>query len=82
MVARKKKIGSRRQVWNGTVEKTKGGLKKTDLFKDKYGNIKSKRASETAKRKFDERMKNTEFKKKWEQNIEKIRKKAKNRRRR
>lgn len=43
-------FGSRRQVFNGTAKKTSGGLKKSDLFQDKYGNIKSKRASKNAKR--------------------------------
>lgn len=42
--------GSRRQVWNRTAKRTSGGLKREDLFQDKYGNIKSKRASKNAKR--------------------------------
>ena len=42
-------IGSRRQVWNGNAHHTTGGLKKTDLIK-KNGSIKSKRASQSAKR--------------------------------
>ena len=33
------KYGSRRKVWNGTAEKTKGGLTKNDLIKNKYGRI-------------------------------------------
>lgn len=33
------KYGSRRKVWNGTAEKTKGGLRKEDLTKNKYGRI-------------------------------------------
>ena len=37
------------QVWNRVVKRT-AGLKREDLFQDKYGNIKSKRASKNAKR--------------------------------
>jgi hypothetical protein len=44
------RVGSRRQVWNGTAMETSGGLKRSDLFKDKYGNLKSKKASKKAKR--------------------------------
>ena len=43
-------VGSRRQVFNGNAKHTSGGLKKTDLFQDKYGNIKSRKASNKAKR--------------------------------
>jgi len=42
--------GSRRQVWNRTAKKTSGGLKRDHLFQDKYGNIKSRRASNKAKK--------------------------------
>jgi len=44
------RVGSRRQVWNGTAKETPGGLKKKDLFQDKYGRLKSRRASRKAKR--------------------------------
>ena len=37
------KRGSRRKVWNGTAEMTTGGLKKSDLTKNKYGRIVSLR---------------------------------------
>ena len=33
------KVGSRRQVYNGSAEKTSGGLKKEDLIKNKHGRI-------------------------------------------
>jgi len=42
--------GSRRQVWNRSAKKTTGGLQRTDLFQDKYGNIKSRKASNKAKK--------------------------------
>ena len=42
-------VGSRRQVWNRTAKKTSGGLRRNDLFQDKYGNIKSRKASKKAK---------------------------------
>ena len=42
--------GSRAQVWRGTVDETTGGLKREDLFQDKYGRIRSKKASKAAKK--------------------------------
>jgi hypothetical protein len=44
------RIGTRAQVWRGSADRTTGGLSKRHLFQDKYGNIKSIRASETAKK--------------------------------
>ena len=44
------RVGSRRQVWNKTAKQTSGGLTRSELFQDKHGNIKSKRASKKAKR--------------------------------
>lgn len=43
-------IGSRAQVFHGTADMTPGGLTKSDLMQDKYGQIKSKAASEAAKK--------------------------------
>jgi hypothetical protein len=43
-------VGSKAMVFHGTAKKTAGGLKKKDLFKDKDGNIKSKKASAAAKK--------------------------------
>jgi hypothetical protein len=42
-------VGSRAQVWNGNAKKTSGGLTKKDLFRKK-GRIRSKKASQKAKR--------------------------------
>ena len=42
-------VGTRAQVWNGTADRTSGGLKKSDLVM-KNGRIKSKRASRSAKK--------------------------------
>ena len=50
MVDKVQTTGSRRQVWNRSAKKTSGGLQRGDLFQDKYGNIKSRRASNKAKR--------------------------------
>ena len=50
MAGHSQTFGSRRQVFNGTAKKTSGGLRKADLFQDKYGNIKSRKASNKAKR--------------------------------
>ena len=43
-------IGSRRQVWNRSRVKTKSGLTRKDLKKNKRGRIVSKRVSARAKR--------------------------------
>jgi len=43
--ARHTKVGSRRKVWNGTAEKTKGGLTRKDLKQNKYGRIVSVKRS-------------------------------------
>ena len=42
-------VGTRAQVWHGTAKKTFGGLTKKDLMM-KNGRIKSRRASQKAKR--------------------------------
>lgn len=39
----------RRAVWNGTLEKTPGGLRKSDLMINKAGRIVSKKKSQQAK---------------------------------
>jgi hypothetical protein len=36
-------VGSKAQVWHGTVNKTAGGLTKKDLMKNKHGRIISRR---------------------------------------
>ena len=43
------RVGSRRQVWNRTAKQTTGGLTRSEIFQDKYGNLKSKKASKKAK---------------------------------
>jgi hypothetical protein len=43
-------IGSRAQVWHGTAKKTKGGLTKSGLMKNKHGRIVSKKMHFTAKK--------------------------------
>jgi hypothetical protein len=43
------KKGSRRMVWNGSAEKTVGGLRKDDLMKNKYGRIVSLKRHTTMK---------------------------------
>ena len=42
--------GTRAQVWHGTALKTSGGLRKSDLFKNKAGRIVSKSKHTSAKR--------------------------------
>jgi len=42
-------IGSRRKVWNGTAQKTPGGLTKGDLMMNKYGRIVSKKKAAHAR---------------------------------
>ena len=43
-------IGSRQQVWNGTVYKTEGQLHRADLLMNKWGRIVSRKKHGTAKR--------------------------------
>jgi len=47
------KVGSRRQVFNGSAEKTPGGLTKSDLIKNKHGRIVSAKKHHTMRRKTD-----------------------------
>ncbi len=42
--------GSRAEVFHGTAAHTAGGLVKKDLVQDKYGNLKSKAAVASAKK--------------------------------
>lgn len=42
-------IGSRRKVWNGTCQKTPGGLTKGDLMMNKYGRIVSRKKAAHAR---------------------------------
>jgi hypothetical protein len=46
------KVGSKRDVYNGTAEKTKGGLRKKDLVKNKRGRVVSIKKSEAGKKSF------------------------------
>jgi len=48
-------VGSRAQVFHGTVNKTTGGLEKKDLMKNKHGRIVSVKKHKTAKK--DNRLK-------------------------
>ena len=43
-------VGTRAQVWHGTADRTSGGLRKKDLFKSDAGNLRSKKASRSAKK--------------------------------
>jgi hypothetical protein len=45
-----KTFGSRAEVFHGTAKKTTGGLTKTDLMKNKHGEIVSKKKHFTAKK--------------------------------
>ena len=44
------RVGSKRQVWNGTAEKTSGGIKKSGLIQNDRGEIKYKAMSKAAKK--------------------------------
>ena len=52
MTINSKGINERLRVWNGSMEKTAGGLRKSDLKKNKRGLIVSKRASAAAKKRW------------------------------
>ena len=45
-----KTFGSRAEVFHGTAKKTTGGLLKSDLLKNKHGEIVSKKKHMTAKK--------------------------------
>jgi hypothetical protein len=45
-----KTFGSRAEVFHGTAKKTTGGLEKTDLLKNKHGEIVSRKKHMTAKK--------------------------------
>ena len=53
MTINSKGINERLRVWNGTLDKTSGGLTKNDLMKNKRGLIVSKRAHKAAKERFN-----------------------------
>uniref|UniRef100_A0A6C0JFW0 Uncharacterized protein n=1 Tax=viral metagenome TaxID=1070528 RepID=A0A6C0JFW0_9ZZZZ len=44
-----KATGSRRKVWNGTAQKTPGGLTRKDLTQNKYGRIVSRKRAARAR---------------------------------
>ena len=46
---RVEKYGSRRKVWNGSAERTKGGLRKEDLIQNARGRIVSAKRHTTMK---------------------------------
>ena len=44
-----KATGSRRKVWNGTAQKTPGGLTRKDLTQNMYGRIVSRKRAARAR---------------------------------
>jgi len=44
------RVGSKRQVWNGTAEMTSGGVKRSGLIQNDKGEIKYKAMSKSAKK--------------------------------
>ena len=50
MARRVRVRGSRRQVWNGSRQKSRGGLSKSDLTTNRNGKLVSKKASANGKR--------------------------------
>lgn len=61
-----KKVGTRKEVFNGKAMVTAGGLKKNDLFRTTRGQIKSIKASFKAKTKFENQCKsNPQFFSSW-----------------
>jgi hypothetical protein len=49
MAKTQRTIGSRRKVWNGTAQKTPGGLTRSDLMMNKYGRIVSRKKAAHAR---------------------------------
>ena len=79
VVARKAKkakrvsiVGSKRQVWNGTKQRTVGGLTKKDLCESKSGKIVSKKQASRAKK----NMKSNGLAK-WTKAVQQVRKEMK-----
>ena len=54
-----------RQVYNGTADRTKSGMRKDQLTKNRKGRIVSKKKSEGAKAQWKKQMEDPEFKRKW-----------------
>merc|ERR1719341_2892885 len=48
--AKNKVVGKKHLVFRGSKERTRGGLKKSDLMKNKRGKVVSKKASDRAKK--------------------------------
>ena len=59
----KKKVGSRRQVWNRTAKQTPGGLKRKDLYKDKYGSLQSRKSMKKSTKKSMKKTKKNKYRK-------------------
>lgn len=53
MTINSKGINERLRVWNGSLDKTSGGLTKADLMKNKRGLIVSKKAHKAAVERFN-----------------------------
>jgi hypothetical protein len=49
MAKTQRTIGTRRKVWNGTAQKTPGGLSRGDLMMNKYGRIVSRKKAARAR---------------------------------
>ena len=52
MARRVRVRGSRRQVWNGSRQKSRGGLQKSDLTTNRNGRLVSKKASAAGKKRY------------------------------
>ena len=63
--ASKKRVRQYRQVYRGTADRTKSGMRKNQLTKNRKGRIVSKKKSEAAKAQWKKQMQDPEFKRKW-----------------
>ena len=72
-------VGTKAQVWHGTALKTPGGLKKSDLMKNKHSRIVSKKKHSLGKKLMKKMMKSPKMRKIFKANQQKIKSRSKKR---
>ena len=70
-------VGTKAQVWHGTALKTPGGLKKSDLMKNKHSRIVSKKKHSQGKKLMKKMMKSPKMRKLFKANQQKIKSRSK-----
>jgi len=70
-------VGTKAQVWHGTALKTPGGLKKSDLMKNKHSRIVSKKKHSAGKKLMKKMMKSPKMRKIFKANQQNIKSRSK-----